>query len=221
MRESPLDVTPSPGGRIKNPLQRVSWVLAPFPSPKSRPAPHLFYPCFHGTSNRLLDGLISPQFARVICIAGPRGKRTRPEWSQAKRTMRLDVLRAAKHWHQSARLMCHLGCRRALTSGQGDGDGGPPMAIAICADGALHVRCTCNNVPRPSQEAPPRKSQTPRSDSPRHNMHRGPSSAPVRRHGTMVSLTTAHPLATSEIALHRRGLHGLQSRRRDRAPTGM
>ena len=58
-------------------------------------------------------------------------------------------------------------------------------------------------------------------DSRRHNMHQGPSSAPVRRQGTMVSLTTAHPLATSEIALHRRGLHGLQSRRRDRAPTGM
>ena len=54
------------------------------------------------------------------------------------------------------------------------------------------------------------------------NMHRGPSSAPVRRHGTMVSLTTAHPLATSEIALDRRGLHGLQSRRRTRAaPTGV
>ena len=58
-------------------------------------------------------------------------------------------------------------------------------------------------------------------DAPGHNMHRGPSSAPVRRHRTMVSLTTAHPLATSEIALHRRGLHGLQSRRRTWAPTGM
>ena len=58
-------------------------------------------------------------------------------------------------------------------------------------------------------------------DSRRHNMHRGPLYGPVERQGTMFSLTTAHPLATSEIALHRRGLHGLQSRRRDRAPTGV
>ena len=58
-------------------------------------------------------------------------------------------------------------------------------------------------------------------DSRRHNMHRGPLYGPVERQGTMVSLTTAHPLATSEIALDRRGLHGLQSRRRTWAPTGV
>ena len=148
---------------MKNPRQRVSWVLAPFPSPKSRPAPHRFYPCFHGTSNRLLDGLISPQFARVICIAGPRGKRTRPECSQAKRTMRLDVLRAAKHGHQSARLMCPTGWVGGMIAGQGDGDRNPAISAAICADRELHVRCTCNNVPRPSQEAPARKSRRRRS----------------------------------------------------------
>ena len=163
MPQSSFGMIPGPGGSLKNPRQRVSWVLAPFPSPKSRPAPHLFYPCFHGTSNRLLDGLISPQFARVICIAGPRGKRTRPEWSQAKRTMRLDVLRAAKHGHQSARLMCPLGWVGALAADQGDGDGYPAISATICADRELHVRCTCNNVPRPSQEAPARKSRRPRS----------------------------------------------------------
>ena len=148
------------GSRIPSREYPGSWLLSRVP--KVAPLP-IFYPCFHGTSNRLLDGLISPQFARIIFIAGPRGKRTRPEWSQAKRTMRLDVLRAAKHGHQSARLMCPTGWVGGMIAGQGDGDRNPAISAAICADRELHVRCTCNNVPRPSQEAPARKSQPPRS----------------------------------------------------------